>query len=331
MLSTVFFGLISAIVIGVILLFVFAPRPRLDPTPPPTRVPENLTPQAAEQWLIDAEMDHGHVIEGAEACIEWANGPEKTPLVFLYIHGFSATRQETAPVTDKVAQQFGANVVYARLAGHGLEHNAMAASAEDWLQSIVDIWEISRHIGERVVVMATSTGAPLTTWMLEHVADPRLVHSLIFLSPNFRIRNSLGFLLTWPLAERWVPRLLGEERSWEPENELAGRYWTSTYSIRAIIEMQKVVDWASRVRKLRGGVPLATLYMEDDPTINHDAAISFHQDWQHDVKSLHRVELDDTNPQHVFAGDITAPHRTDWCIERCIDFLNHVETVNAQA
>lgn len=308
----------------IVALFIFAPRPILDPAPPATQVPAELTAADAESWLAQAEMDHGHVIEGAEASIVWADKPARTPLVFLYIHGFSATRQETAPVTERVAAHFGANTLYARLAGHGLSRNAMNASAEDWLQSMVDIWEIAHRIGDRVVVLATSTGAPLTTWMLEHVADPKIIHSLIFISPNFQIRHSLDFLLTWPLAERWVPRLLGGEHSWEPESELADRYWTSRYSILAIIEMQKVVDWAANVRTLRGGIPLATLYMEDDPTINHAAAVDFHEDWDHDVKSLHRVDLDEENPQHVFAGDITAPHRTDWCIQRCIEFLTRV-------
>jgi len=86
-----------------------------------------------------------------------------------------------------------------------------------------------------------------------------------------------------------------------------------------------MVDWARSARKVRGCVPLATFYLEDDPTIHHGAAVNFHEDWQHDVKSLHRVDLDDENPQHVFAGAITAPHRTDWCEARCIEFLSTVE------
>ena len=319
-------ALAAGLILGIILLalvFRFAPRPRLDPSVPPTQVPDIPVPELPD-WLADHEAGHSAVIDGAEATIHWADEPQVADLCLLYVHGFSATRQETAPLTGRIAEAMGANVVYTRLAGHGLSDAAMQASAEHWLQSMVDCWEIASRIGRRVVIIATSTGAPLSVWLNQHVVSRDQVHSFIFLSPNFRIRNPFGFLLTWPWAESWVPLLAGREHSWEPENELAGRYWTSRYSTQAVIEMQKVVDWAHRHQLDAGDVPLATLYMEGDPTIDHAAAVAFHENWGSETKTLHQVTVDAENPQHVFAGEITAPHRVDWTVARCLEFLRSV-------
>jgi esterase/lipase len=57
----------------------------------------------------------------------WANPDKtKTPCAIVYLHGFSATRQETAPLSDLVAAQLGAYLYYTRLAGHGRGGEAMA-------------------------------------------------------------------------------------------------------------------------------------------------------------------------------------------------------------
>lgn len=305
-------------------IFWFAPRPRLNSDAPKSQVPANFSLESLPEWLHEHEQSHGSVIEGAEATIDWATKPEVTELCVLYVHGFSATRQEIAPIPEKVAAHFGANVVHTRLAGHGLSENPMAATAEDWLQSMVDAWEIASRIGKKVVIIAVSTGAPLSIWLNEQVIEKDRVHSFIFLSPNFRIRNPFGFLLTWPWAESWVPLVIGREHRWEPENEMAARYWTNRYETQAVIEMQKVVDWASKLKPDAEQAPMATLYMEDDPTINHTAAVAFHSRWPAGDKQLHRVTLDAQNPQHVFAGDITAPHRTDWCVDVCTRFIEGI-------
>ena len=303
-------------------IFWFAPRPRLNPTPPGSQVPALLGPAEIETWLAEHEARHNAVIEGTDARVEWANGPGVTDLCFLYVHGFSATRQEIAPVTKRIANHFNANAVYARLAGHGLSENSMQATAEQWLQSMVDSWDIASRVGKKVVVIATSTGAPLCVWLNEHIARPDQLHALIFLSPNFKVRSPFGFLLTWPWAERWVHYLIGKEHSWEPENEQVARYWTHRYSSKAIIEMQKVVDWVRKLRPASSQPPLATFYMKDDPTINHQAAIKFHQKWGAQHKALHPVDIDIELPQHVFVGDISAPQRNDWCIESSVKFIH---------
>lgn len=315
--------ILAGITLLVILILLFGPRPTLDPSVPATSVPAGLSPSDLATWLAEHEAAHGAVIDGAEATIQWADGPDVQDLCLLYVHGFSASRQETSPLSERIAAEVGANAVFTRLAGHGLDAGAMEAAAEHWLQSMVDSWEIASRIGRKVIIIAVSTGAPLSIWLNQHVAERDKVHSFIFLAPNFKVRNPFAFLLTWPWSPVWLTRLLGEH-SWEPENELAARYWTHRYSSHAVIEMQKVVDWARRTELDASDIPLATLYMEGDPTISHEAAVAFHEAWDAENKALHRVTLDADNPQHVFVGDITAPHRVDWCVERCVEFIKNV-------
>lgn len=302
-------------------IFRFGPRPVLDSRLPDTQVPGSLEPAELETWLIAHEAGHEGVIEGTDARIEWADGPGVTDLCFLYVHGFSATRQEIAPVPERIASHFHANAVYTRLAGHGLAENAMEATAEHWLQSLVDSWEVASQVGKKVVVIATSTGAPLCIWLNEHIARRDQVHAFIFLSPNFKVRNPFGFLLTWPWAEQWVPYIIGREHSWEPATLQVAKYWTHRYGSQAIIEMQKVVDWTRKLEPNSGKLPLATFYMEGDPTVNHGAAVDFHERWDSDHKALHRVDIDIEVPQHVFVGDISAPQRNDWCVDASIKFV----------
>ena len=58
----------------------------------------------------------------------------QTQWAVVYIHGFSASRMETAPLADTIATALGANLFYARLAGHGRGGAAMGEpSVQDWL------------------------------------------------------------------------------------------------------------------------------------------------------------------------------------------------------
>ena len=158
----------------------FSPRPILNPKKPNTKVSATKIPSELKDWLVEHEAQNPHIVDGAEACIKWAAQPNVTEMCFLYIHGFSATRQEIAPVTELIADHFNANAVYARLSGHGLTQDSMNATAEEWLQSVVDSWEIASRIGKKVVLIATSTGAPLSVWLNEQIELTNQLRAMIF-------------------------------------------------------------------------------------------------------------------------------------------------------
>ena len=110
--------LISILILGLLTAFYFAgPRPEaisLDPSFP--EIEESLN-----------ELDHYLAVREAafvlrkdnEARIIWADSIRQTEWVVLYLHGFSASQGEGAPLHQHIAQKLGANLLLARLAGHG--------------------------------------------------------------------------------------------------------------------------------------------------------------------------------------------------------------------
>ncbi|MBA59524.1 MAG: hypothetical protein CMQ40_10185 [Gammaproteobacteria bacterium] len=314
---------LAAIGLLITLFFFFnGPRPRIDLFEIASSVPKNLSHEELVTWLSTKEGKL-NVIPGAESVIEWAGEPKQTTkLCILYIHGFSATRQEIAPTVSEVAKKFKANVVYARLAGHGLNENQMEATAEDWMQTALESWDLATRVGHEVIIIATSTGAPISIWLQSDNKRAKTLKSLIFVSPNFRIRIPIGFLLTMPHSYKWIPWLIGKKRRWEPENELVKKYWSSSYDTRAIIEMQKVVDWAEKYTPKRN-IPLATFYVENDPTINHKSAIDYHNRWPSKQKELIKVDSGHLAPKHIFVGNISNPEKNDWFVQKCCEFIEN--------
>jgi hypothetical protein len=128
-----------------------------------------------------------------------------------------------------------------------------------------------------------------------------------------------------PFAESIVPRLLGRTHSWTPENDAAARYWTSTYDIQAVIEMQKVVDWFRAQPTRAWTTPMAMMVMDNDPTISAKAAKQVFQRWQTDDKARLPILTEPDAIAHVFAGDIVAPNRTEQTIEAFSGFIQSLK------
>lgn len=238
-------------------------------------------PDDLDGWLVQRESVFTDITPGTQKRIVWAGEPTvKTPLAVVYVHGFSATSEEIRPVPDKVAAALGANLYFTRLAGHGRGGPAMAqASAADWLVDLAEALAIGARIGDRVVVMATSTGAAVT---LAGLGTPDLrtaipaadkVAGVVFVSPNFRLASALnGMILDLPGAARFVPTLIGADREWTPRNEAHGRYWTTRYPTDALFPMAHVMRAARAVDPGSVKVPLMILNSPDDVVVSSATA-----------------------------------------------------------
>ncbi len=317
---------IFALSLVCVLLLLIVKRPRLDSAAPSSTVPDNLTLVELDNWIRESDSNTNDIVDGAEAMIEFAdkNKPARTEVCFLYVHGFSASRQETAPVTSMIASHYKANVFHARLAGHGVGSAGMVSSAESWLQRMIDAWKISEYLGEQVVIVATSTGPPLTVWLLKQIGVARKVTAVLLMSPNFKIKNPFGFLLTWPMSPHWVHLLLGRTHSWEAESPVHARVWTNSYSTLAVIEMQKVVDWIRKVDLTNIKTPLAMMCMENDPTVSASAAENAYKRWGSAIKAHIPVTRDSDSAEHVFTGHLAGPHRTEDTVKAFTEFLKPI-------
>jgi len=180
--------------------------------------------------------------QGCSARIVWADSLRKTSYAFLYLHGFSACEKEGDPVHYNVAQHFGANLYLARLAGHGrqpekalLDFTPTAA----W-ETAKEELAIANNLGEKVVVVSTSTGSTLALKLAAEFPDK--VHALINLSPNYRIKNPLAPLLNNPWGWQVTYLTYGSKRHIEYEEDESKLYWDTTYTIDALVQLQELIE-----------------------------------------------------------------------------------------
>ena len=115
-------ALFGITLILLITLFFVGPTAKID-----THLKLLTLPNDLDHYLIQTEARFSDIVPGAEKTIIWAHAAKtKTPWSIVYLHGYSATRQETAPLSDQIAAQLGANLFCTRLTGHGRSEAAMA-------------------------------------------------------------------------------------------------------------------------------------------------------------------------------------------------------------
>lgn len=265
-------------------------------------------------WLQEREAAYPDMIPGVAKRIFWAGEKgARTPLAVVYVHGFSATSEEIRPVPDEVAKALGANLFFTRLAGHGRGPAAMAEPvAGDWIEDMAEAMAIGRRLRERVLVIATSTGATLTALA---ATDPVLsdgMAGVVLISPNFRINSRAAGLLELPWARQWVPVVAGAERNFEPLNAEQGRYWTTRYPTEALFAM---VALARTARGLDYGairVPALFVYSAEDRVVDPAAIAAVIADWGGPVaQDVRRMQAGDDPYSHVIAGEIMSPGQTE--------------------
>ena len=272
-----------------------------------------VLPDDLDTWLDQSERQaterYGLVPE-TDKRIRWFRERAQTPFSIVYLHGFSATRQETAPLAEVVAELLGANLFETRLRGHGRERDELGeVRAEDWLNDAIEALAIGAKLGKRVVVIGTSTGATLAAAMLGHPAM-HVVDTIVMLSPNFAPRDPAAAWLTRPAGPLLARILVGETRSWEPYNERQGLYWSTTYPIGAAVEMMRLVDLANRKLPADVAQRLLMFYSTDDSVISPEAALEVLERSAAPQKAIIRIEDPGDPSHHILAGDVLSPQKT---------------------
>jgi alpha-beta hydrolase superfamily lysophospholipase len=277
-----------------------------------------------DAWLAAEESRFDDITPGVEKRILWAGAPgQRTDEVILYIHGFSATSEEVRPVPDNVARALGANLVFWRLAGHGRGGPAMAEPvAGDWIEDMAQAIAVADHLGDRVTVIATSTGgtlAALATTIPE--LAPR-IDRLVMISPNFEIAAPMARLLTWPAVRLWAPLVAGEEVGFTPQNEAQGRYWTTRYPTSATIPMGAMVAAARSADYKAVTTPTLFLFSDADQVVLASATREVAGRWG-GAPEVVAVEVGpgDDPFSHVIAGDILSPGMTPVVTDLILDWI----------
>ncbi len=282
-----------------------------------------------DSWLAESEADHADIRPGLAKEIVWADPANRTrtPIAIVYIHGFSASKGEIRPLPDLVAHALGANLFYTRLAGHGRSNDAMAqASTADWANDMAEALAIGDRLGERTIVIATSTGATLTTWALADRSLSSRVAAVVFLSANFRIKARGSSLLTAPWARSIAHLVLGARRGFTPLNALHASLWTPEYPVDALLPMAALVKLAGRLDVSAVATPALFIQSLDDQVVDTVRSSEIAALWGGPVEIIDPGPVDDPF-QHVLAGDALSPSTTEPLSAKIISWLR--KTVQA--
>lgn len=277
-----------------------------------------------EAYLAASESAFPDIRPGLAKQVIWADPAEKprTALAIVYIHGFSASKGEVRPLPDLVAKALGANLFYTRLTGHGRSGDAMTeASVTDWRADMRETLDIAGLLGERTLIIATSTGATLATWALSQPEWVNRVAAAVLLAPNFRIRGRGAFLLTAPLARLSARLTLGRRRSFVPINALHAAYWTTDYPVRALLPMASLVAHARTLPF--EAISTAALFIQSpgDQVVDARQTSAVAARWGGPAVVLDPGDIDDPYG-HVVAGDALSPKTTGHLAEIIVDWFN---------
>ena len=310
--------IVSVLAVAIVAAFAFGPREPADLT---VRIDREAIAADPVAFLAQGEAQVSDIRPGMEKEVIYAfpASRAKTPWAIVYLHGFSATKNELRPVPDRVAARLGANLYYARLAGHGQDGAAMGqATVNDWVNDLAEALAIADEIGERTVVIGTSTGATLAALAATEPDLREQVDAIVQVSPNYALKNRAARVLDFPFAETIVQWVEGEERSFEPVNELHAQNWTSRYPSRAVLPM------AALMREVRGrtfeniAVPTLFIFDEEDTVVDHTATRRVAARWGQATGAAAHIELlhgTDDPYRHVIAGESLSPSTTEAAID----------------
>lgn len=326
-----FKAITGALALVALLIAVYLAGPRNEfgaPTATPrAQAPLDLT--ALDAWLAAQEATVPGIKAGNAKGIVWAQKPgQKTPWAVVYLHGFSASRLETAPLTGQVAQSLSANVFYTRLTGHGLPGAAMGeAKVQDWLADAQEALTIGRQLGDRVLVISCSTGATLATWL--EVNGPKTgVAGHVFVSPNFGPKDERADLINGPWGHQIAFALLGQERAHTPASDAEKQAWTGSYPTRSLFPMMALVKATRESPLERFTAPVMLLYSAEDKTVEPLLSLAALGRFSSSNKHLVKVDYSEAKGQHVLAGEIRAPAAT---APMAHSILQWVATLNPKA
>jgi alpha-beta hydrolase superfamily lysophospholipase len=300
-------------------LYVFGPT---EPVDRAISFEDASLPADLDVYLAQEEAAFPDITPDTEKKIFWNAAPgAKTPLSVVYLHGFSATRHEISPVAEDVARALGANLFMTRLAGHGRGSAAMAEPvAGDWIEDTAEALAIGRRLGDRVLVIATSTGGTLAAIAATDIEMSKDLAGVVLVSPNFGIEPVATFLLGLPWVRDWAHLVAGENRSFEPKNDQQRLYWTTSYPTVATVPMAALVRNAVKQNYSLTRVPALFLFSPRDQVVDPDATERVVAAWGGPKEVQYPVMTpEDDASNHVIAGDIASPNQTakvqSWIID----------------
>ncbi|WP_316842866.1 alpha/beta hydrolase [Pedobacter gandavensis] len=236
------FKVLIAVILVALVVYFMGPRP----AQPLYSAQLPVVPQLPELENYVKTIESKHKIKpGNEAEIVWADSALKQQSEYsvVYLHGYSASKEEGNPVHTHLAKEIHANLYLARLADHGVDTvAAMEYYTPDraW-ESAKQALEIGKRLGKKVILVGTSTGGTLALKLA--ATYPKEVYSLMLISPNIEINDKFAWLLNNPWGLQ-IARLNfgGKEREVSGDGPEYNKYWYTKYRLESAVQLQELVE-----------------------------------------------------------------------------------------
>ena len=273
-----------------------------------------------DEYLEAQEKQVFNLMPWARKEVIWAKEKgKKTKFSIIFLHGFSASKFELAPFPDAIASGIKANIYNARLAGHGCDGKALGeVTIKDWMFDLSEALEIGRKIGEKIIIIGSSTGGTLAVLG----ASEKNVSGIILVSPNFKTRYRFFHILTLGYARFWVPLIIGKYRNVNAQSKEHAKYWTTYYPTVAIITMAALVKKVVGLNYSQQISPALFILSEQDEVVDAKKSLQIAKQWG-GKSSTHLVNCgphDDPN-SHTIVGDIKSPTQTKQLVETSLAWI----------
>jgi pimeloyl-ACP methyl ester carboxylesterase len=309
---------VPALVVGIDAVVGWTPRPS-------TVAHSVAAAKDLDAYLAAREDAAPGVKPAARKGIRWQDAARKTrtPIAIVYLHGFSATRAELSPVVERVADSLGANVFFTRLAAHGrVDGEAFASvSPQQWIDDAREALAIGQRLGDRVIVVGTSTGALLAMELAAESRDTLAPAALVLVSPNHEPADRRARFIAGPFGPLLARTIGGRYYGFTPANPAQAELWTTRYRSEGVAALMDLVLYSRTIDVSRITVPLLTLYTHSDDVVRIDLIRSRHAAFGSRVKRIIDVP-EATN--HVLAGDAMGPHATNPVVASIVAFARLV-------
>jgi pimeloyl-ACP methyl ester carboxylesterase len=236
------FKILSILLVVLLIIYLLGPSPKT-PVYSPVLPVVPSQPTALEHYIDSNESLHKLKPDNEARIIWFDSNKTKTEYSIVYLHGFSASQAEGQPMHTNIAKEFGCNLYLSRLAEHGIDTTQpmMNLTADKLWESAKQALQIGKQLGNKVILMTTSTGGTLA---LKLAADyPDDVYALILMSPNIAIYDSRSFLLNKHWGLQIARAVTGSHYLTSSDSApLYRQYWYSHYPLESTTQLQEMLE-----------------------------------------------------------------------------------------
>jgi pimeloyl-ACP methyl ester carboxylesterase len=238
---------------------------------------------ALEKYVADNEAQH-KIKPDNEARIVWNDSTkQKTEYAVVYLHGFSASQIEGDPTHRRFAKEFGSNLYLSRLADHGVDttETLLLFTAERLWESAKQALAIGKQLGNKVILVSTSTGGTLALMLAAQYPDD--VYALFNMSPNIAINDPAAFLLNDPWGLQIARLVMGGKYQITGASEEHVKFWNKKYRLESLVQLEELIEETmtkETFQKVKQ--PSLTLYYykneaEQDPQVKVSAMLKMNE------------------------------------------------------